>query len=307
MAKGKVRIVVDSSTCLELEQAEALGITVVPLHVVLQGRSYRDMVDLRPTDFYRTLRQENVHATTSAPSVGEYVEAYRAAAADVVCLTISAKLSSMHQAATAAERILCEDEMVHRPSPRIRVIDSGTAAGGLRLLALAAAAAAAAGADLEEVTRVVESVKPRVEMYGALETVEYLARSGRVPEVVAAVNSVLHVKPVLRLSEGSGILLQLARTSQGVQRALLHVLNRRLRRKVSDQGRELVCTVFHADALAAAEVLMDNIGQRYPAADVELSEFTPVLGSHSGPGTIGLAFYIKPGQDPASPSGSSRR
>lgn len=281
-----VRVVVDSSTCLDPASARDLGITVVPMHIVLDGRGYRDLVEVSPDEFYRSLRA-NAKGTnsTASPSVGEYVQAFTAAPTDVLCLAVTAKLSSMVQSATIAAESVA--------GKRIRVVDSGTAAGGLRLLALRAARRARAGAGLDDLAADIRRLAPRVRMFGMLDSIEYLARSGRVPQVASWTAGKLGVKPVIELTGGSGRLVTLARGSAAGRRALADTLLKRTARDgAGDEGEGIVATVFHADALDDAEALEADLKERLPAGDFSISQFTPAMGVHTGPGVLGHAFYV---------------
>ncbi len=254
------------------------------MHLVIAGKSYRDLEELTPTQFYRSLRQDGSGPhSTSAPSAGEYLSAFQTAPGDVLCLTVATEISGMHQAAAVAAGMV-DDR-------RVMVIDTRTAAGGLRLLALRAAALAARGAGLDQVAGEVSRLAPRIRMYGVLDTVEHLARSGRVPQVASWGQSLLGVKPVIRFQAGRGSLVTLVRGSRAVQRALLRVLTTGVRK---DGPGRLHATVFHADLEADAQALLEAIRETVPDADISISEFTPAMGVHTGPGLIGHAFYVEP-------------
>lgn len=285
-AASVVSVVVDSSTCLDPASARDLGITVVPMHIVVDGRGYRDLVEVSPEEFYRSLRNNGKAAhSTASPSVGEYVQAFEAAHGDVLCLTVAAKLSSMLQSASVAAQSI--------EGRRIEVLDSGTAAGGLRLLALRAARLAQAGQGLDEIAADVRSIAPRVRMFGMLDSIEYLARSGRVPQVASWTAGKLGVKPVIELTGGSGKLVTLARGAAAGRRALADTLLKRTARDgAGDEGEGIVATVFHADALDEAEALEADLKERLPGGEFSISQFTPAMGVHTGPGVLGHAFYV---------------
>lgn len=278
----------DTSTCIERPLAEELGITLVPLHLNMDGRDLRDLEDVRPSEVYRALRNGS-KITTSSASVGEYLEAFQSAGGQVFCPTVAANMSAMHEAATMAAG-LAEDVDV-------RVVDSGTAAGGLRLIALAAAAMAAQGMSLDEVGARVKNISDRMEVVGMLDSVEYLARSGRIPQVAAWGTSVLKVRPVVRFSAGSGSLVTLVRGNGWALRELEKLVRDGARRQAAgSRGEGLVCTVFHADAAELAQDLLDRVAIRLPGAELSLSEFTPVMGVHTGPGLVGYALYVEPNE-----------
>lgn len=283
---GGVRVVVATSTCLTLEQARELGITLVPLRIGVDGRDYRDMIDITPAELYRLLR-ERVIPTTAAPTLGDYLAAFDSASGPVLCLTVGSRISAMDEAARLAAEASA--------NARVEVMETGTAAGGLRLVALAAARLAAEGLDLDELSRRVRDICERVEMAGMLETVEFLARSGRVPEIAHWGSSVLKVRPVVRFQAGSGSLVSLVRSpSRGLDEMRKLVRQGARRQGAGACGQGLSCTVFHGDALELAEELEARLRQDLPAADLSISEMTAAMAIHVGPGVVGEAFYVDP-------------
>jgi DegV family protein with EDD domain len=283
-----VRVVVDTSTCIERSLAEELDITLVPLHLTLDGRDLRDLEDVVPSEVYRALRG-GAKITTSSASAGEYLEAFRKAGGAVFCPTVAANMSAMHEAATMAAKLLEDVD--------VSVVDSGTAAGGLRLIALAAAGMAKQGIGLAEIEARVKTISDRIEVVGMLDTVDYLARSGRIPQVAAWGSSVLKVRPVVRFSAGSGSLVTLVRGNGWALRELEKLVRDGARKQsAGPRGEGLVCTVFHADAAQLAQELLDRVRVRLPGAELSLSEFTPVMGVHTGPGLVGYALYVAPNE-----------
>lgn len=282
---ARVRVVVATSTCLTVEQADELGITLVPLRIGVDGHDYRDMIDIGPSELYRLLRQ-GVVPTTSAPSVGDYATAFDAARTPVLCLTVGSRISAMDDAA----RLAAEES--ERP---VQVVETGTAAGGLRLVALAAARLASAGMALEQVVERVREICDRVEMSGMLETVEFLARSGRVPEIARWGSSVLKVRPVVRFDAGSGRLAAVVRSPlRGLDEMRKLVRQGARRQGAGPCGEGVVCTVFHGDASALAEELERRLREDLPAAELSVSEMTAAMAIHVGPGVVGEAFYVDP-------------
>ena len=284
---GRVRVVVATSTCLTVEQASELGITLVPLRIGVDGRDYRDMIDIGPAELYRLLRQ-GVMPTTASPSVGDYAAAFDAAPGPVLCLTVGSRISAMDSAA----RLAAEETGARE----VEIVETGTAAGGLRLVALAAARLAGEGLALWPLGERVRAICARVEMSGMLETVEYLARSGRVPEIARWGTSVLRVRPVVRFEAGSGRLAALARTPlRGVDEMRKLVREGARRQGAGQCGEGVFCTVFHGDAADLAEELERRLREDLPAADLSISEMTAAMAIHVGPGVVGEAFYVDPG------------
>jgi DegV family protein with EDD domain len=153
---------------------------------------------------------------------------------------------------------------------------------------LAAAKAAAAGANLEQVVQAAQAVIPRVKLYATLGTLDYLARSGRVPGIAALLGSVLDLHPVFGLQQGRVHLAIRLRTKR-------HAIQYMLDQMAEEVGKTPVhAAVFHADAADEAERLRQQVAQQFDCIDLYVTEFTPVMGAHTGPGVIGLAFYAAP-------------
>lgn len=285
-----MKVVVDTSTCIESELARHYAIKLVPLHLCMDGQDLRDLEDTRPAEVYRALRA-GAQISTSSASVGEYLEAFQEADGAVFCPTVASSISAMHEAASMAADMA--------PGVEVRVFDTGTAAGGLRLIALAAARMAADGMTLDQIEVRAREIAGRLEMVGMLDTVDYLARSGRVPQVAAWGTSVLKVRPVVRFSAGSGSLVTLVRGNGWALRELERLVRDGARRQdAGEDGQGLVCTVFHADAPELAGDLLGRLRQRLPGAELSLSEFTPAMGVHTGPGLVGYALYVDPAWQP---------
>jgi DegV family protein with EDD domain len=281
-----VRVVVDTSTCLEPDQADRLGITLVPLRVRVDGRDCRDMFDVTARELYEQLRRR-VIPTTSAPSVGDYLRAFEASPGAVLCLTVGGPISAMDRAARlAAGASSCGP---------VEVVETGTAAGGLRLVALAAARLAAAGLPMENLRGLVRDISERIEMVGMLETVEFLARSGRVPGIAHRGSSALRLRPIVRFQRGRGSLTRLVRSSQRGITELHRLACAGARRQAAGpHGRGLVCTVFHGDAPEAAMELYRRLRADLPEADLSVSEMTAAMAVHVGPGVVGHALHVEP-------------
>ncbi len=277
---SKIAIVTDSAACLPIELVREYKIHILPFVLVFGEQVYRDGVDITTTEFYRMLRESKHLPTTSQPSLGDFRELYDSLAREadgIVSIHIPATLSGTLRTAQSAER-LC-------PDVPIRVVDSGTAVMGQGFVVLAAARAAAAGANLDQVVQAAEAVIPRVNLYATLETLDYLARSGRVPGVAALVGSVLDIHPVFNLQRGH------VRTAIRM-RTRKHAVKYMLEQMAEETHNTPVhAAIFHADAPEQAEALANQVTERFRCHELYVTEFTPVMGAHTGPGVLGLAFY----------------
>jgi DegV family protein with EDD domain len=278
---GKVAIVTDSTATLPKDLVEELGIHVVPVLLVFGGETFRDGVDITPDEVYRRLRSGEGIPTSAAPSVGDFLRVYASAAREasgVLSIHMSPRLSSTHAVATTASELL--DDVP------VRVVDCQTAAIGQGFVVLEAARIASAGATLDEVQHRVEEVAPKISLLFTLDSFEYLRRGGRIGGAAALAGTLLQIKPVLYLSEGRVEVFSKPRTKH---RAIALIL-RQMEKQVA--GRPIRAAVLHADALREAEELRQSVADRFDCAELLISEFTPVMGAHTGPGLLGVAFYV---------------
>jgi DegV family protein with EDD domain len=283
---SKVAVVTDSVACLPKELVDKYSITIVPISLIINGHVYRDGIDITPTEVYRLVEAKNnkTTPTTSSPSPGDFIQAYRGLSKSVdgiVCVTICSDISMMFNSANEAKQMISEE----MPHLSINVVDSQTAGGAQGFVALAAARAAASGKDLSEVTRTAELMIPKVHMIAVLDTLYYLARAGRIPKIAAWAGSMLRINPILTFShEGIG-LLERARTKPRAVNRLLEIMELRT------AGKPVHVNIMHANVLEEAEALRERIKPRFNCVELYITDFAPTMGVQAGPGIIALAFY----------------
>lgn len=285
-SKSRVAIVVDSAASLPADSADYHNLFVVPMSLALDGRSYLDGVDLAPTEFYRLLKQSSTLPTTSAPSPARFLEAFHKASAyadSVLCITVASRFSSSQDAAreatTEASKIL--------PDLNIEVMDSESAAGGEGLIALEAWRASCDGADMEGVLGRAKAISERVKLLAFVDTLYYLWKGGRVPKLAQMGSSLLKLKPVFELAQGEVNNLSRPRTTRRAISRLVDLMHERV------ASGKVHATVMHADAAEAAEELRGRVEAEFDCAELFVSEFTPVMGAHIGPGLVGVAFWYE--------------
>jgi len=284
MAKG-VAIITDTTACIPQEMVKEYGIELVPIEVIFDDRVYRDGIDITPAEFYAKLRQTEKLPTTSGSLPGSYLEAYRQAsqrADGIVCITESSKFSGMFNSARLAVEMAKEE----LPGVAVEVLECSSAAAGQGLVVLAAARAAASGKNLAGVVEVVKELMHRVHLFAALDTLHYLVKGGRVPQAAALVNSILGIKPVFSVNGGEAHTVALPRSTKSAMKRILKLMMKKV-----GKGQPVHAAVMHADALEQARVLRDQISSRFNCVELFITEFTPVMGVHTGPGVIGAAFY----------------
>ncbi len=280
----KVAIVTDTTACIPQEHVGRYNIEVVPVQLNFEDRSYRDGIDITPKEFYTMLREAKKMPTTSSSSPAPYLEAYRNASQkgrSILCFTEPAKFSAMFNAANVAREIARNV----LPGVTIEVIECTTAAAGQGLVALSAARAADQDKPLEEVIATVDEIMPRVNLYATLDTLRYLVKSGRVPQAAALLNSVLNIKPVFTLNQANPHTIALPRSTKSAMNRILKLIDKEAGEK------SLHVAVMHADAFKNATELHNRIRDRFRCEELFITEFTPVMGVHTGPGLLGVAFY----------------
>jgi DegV family protein with EDD domain len=281
----QVAIVTDTTACIPQEEVAKYDIEVVPVPLIISEKLYRDGIDITPTEFYTMLRKAKKLPTTSASSPTPYFEAFRNAsrkARCVLCITAPSRFSAMFSSALAA----METAKNTLTNVSVEVIECTTAAAGQGLVALAAARAAAAGKVLKEIIQIINNVMTKVNLFASLDNLHYLARSGRVPQAAALVDSILHIKPVFSLNHANPRLAGLPRSMKSAIDRILKLMERSV-----NKGHPLHLAVMHADAIEEAKILKEKIVSRFECQEIYITEFTPVMGVHIGPGLVGVAFY----------------
>jgi DegV family protein with EDD domain len=282
-AKNPV-IVTDSNASLPDALVSDLPLLIVPMEIHHDGRVYHDGADLLPARFYELQSQPGPSPTTSSPEPRAFADAYRLASArssSVVCLTLSAHLSATHEAA----RVAAEEVREELGGTRIEVIDTRSAGTAQGLVALEAARLAAAGGTTAQVLTAVERCMADVTLYGYLDSLYYVWRSGRVPRVAWWMGNLLGIKPVLQLREGKIGMIERPRTEAKAMSRLVTLVVNRL------AGRRARVAVMHANAPAKAAVLAKRLAGEIEIEELFVTEFTPVIAAHTGPGLVGCALH----------------
>ncbi|MFQ5879123.1 MAG: DegV family protein [Dehalococcoidia bacterium] len=278
-------IVTDSAACIPQELRERYRILVVPLVFLAGGISYRDGDSLSGEEFYRLLTTSSQLPTTTATPPGDFLAAFRQAyhqSHHILSITIGSNFSGNYASACNASQ-LAQQEL---PQAQVRVLDSRNAAMAEGFVVLAAAQAAAQGCDMEQAVQRAQAVIPRTYLLGVLDDLYYVARSGRVPRIMAWASSLLQIKPILQFHDGEVIPLERVRTKPRAQERLLHLMDQRLQ-----PAQPLHVAVLHAHAPDEAASLAQRVQERFATAELLVTEFSQVMGIHSGPGLVGLAFY----------------
>ena len=282
---SRVGIVTDSTNCLPPELIEEYDIRVGPVTLSINGGTYRDQIDITPTEFYRMFPDLEELPTTSGVMPVDFVNHFEDLARitdSIVFIVLSKDLSVTWQSAVQARELFIKEH----PDVRVEIVDTRTAAGAVGMIALEAARAAGAGKTLDEVVKVVKDVMPRVNFVATLDTLKYLIKGGRAPNAASVVN-VMHLKPIIGLLGSPGKVKSLGMAA-GKRKSLSRLVD--LVKKYADPRRPLHIMVHHSGHPAEGEELKEMVISRLDCAEVYLTEITPVMTCHTGPMT-GLTVY----------------
>lgn len=282
---ARIAVVTDSTAYLSPEVIAASGVRVVPLQVVLGGRTGAEGTDVTPADVAEALLDRRMRVTTSRPTPGDFARAYgdafAAGATGVLSVHLSGKLSGTWESAALAAK---------EAAGPVRVLDSRSTAMGLGFAVLAATSSAAAGASLDTVYAAAQDCVRRTSMLFYVDSLEYLRRGGRISATSAILGTALSVKPILHLVDGGIVLREKVRTaSRGVTR--LEELAAE-----AAEGAPVDIAVHHLAAPDRAEALSDRIRDRLPdVRRLVVSELGAAVGAHVGPGVLGVVVVREAG------------
>jgi DegV family protein with EDD domain len=275
-----VRIVTDSASDLPQDACDELGIEIVPLTIRFGEEEYVDRTELSTEQFWKKLEASSVLPETAAPSVGAFEETFRrladSGADGIVCINLSAQLSATMQSAQVAAKAL--DGLCP-----ISIVDSKSASMGIGNLVLHAARRARDGDDLDTVVEDVERRRDRQHLFGTLDTLEYLRKGGRIGGARALLGSMLSIKPVVTVHDGAVDEAGKVRTRS---KALRFIIDR------VPTGRVEQVAVLHAGA-PEIDDFVEELRPRVAGAEIVVGQIGPVIGVHTGPRTIGIA-WIEP-------------
>jgi DegV family protein with EDD domain len=278
---GKTAILCDTTVYLPEELLSRHGISLISLYVSLDGEQRKESEITDYGDFYDRLRRSEEGATTSQPSVGDFVAAYTPlleAGRDVLSIHLSSVISGTYESAEQARRHLIGEGIEEE---RIEVYDSRSACGGTGMVALAAAAAISRGASPAEAREAAERARERLRMLFSVDTLEYLRKGGRIGAARAWMGSALQIKPILTLEEEITP-VERVRTSRRVFERLVEY-GRELHEAGSDGW-----VVQHIQDSERAERLVSECRQIFGSDPLFVSEVGPVIGAHAGPGMLGI-------------------
>ena len=275
-----VRIVTDSACDLPPEVSEENQIDIVPLTIRFGEEELLDRRDLTPEQFWARCASSPRLPETAAPSPGAFQEAYQRAAdegaAGIVCVNLSSALSATYQSAVTAAQSVAGRVPV-------RVVDSRSVSIAQGLMVLAAARMAREGKSLDDVAGAAEDLVGRTRVFAALDTLENLKKGGRIGGAEAFLGSLLSIKPIIEVRDG---VVESESRQRTRSRSIQYLVE-----KVRQFGEVENLAVVHARAPDVNQ-LVDLLAAVYPRERILVGQVGPVIGTHAGPGTIGVAFHV---------------
>lgn len=278
---AKITLVTDSTAYLSKEFVEKHNIKVIPLNITWDNDTFRDNVDITAEAFYERLEKSNTIPTTSQPSSGDFLSIFTDAAkgADaLVAVLISSGISG-----TVDSALMAKKEFTQVP---VEVLDSKVTAAGLALMARAMTAVAEKGGSLDDVINMGKRVLDSMGVYFVVDTLKYLHKGGRIGGASAFLGSALDLKPILYLSpEGKVAALEKVRTKKKAVNRLIDLAVEKANSKKAYVG------IMQANALESAKAIKVELEKRIDLAEIEIYELSPAIGTHTGPGTLGIAVH----------------
>ena len=277
---SKVAIVTDSTAYIPDDLVKKHQIRITPQVLVWGNETLRDGVDIQPEEFYKRLEKASVMPTTSQVTIGSFKDVFEelhSQGYDILAVLISSKLSGTIDSAVQARDML--------PEAHIEIVDSFTTAMALGFIDLLAARAAGEGASLAECKALAEEATRHAGIVLAVDTLEFLHRGGRIGGGTRFLGTALNIKPILEVTGGQVEAVEQVRTRKKSLNRIIELTEKRI------AGRQPVrLAALHANAPEEARALLEEAKARFGAIETVFSQVSPVVGTHAGPGTLGLAF-----------------
>ncbi|MGM0366263.1 MAG: DegV family protein [Actinomycetota bacterium] len=271
--------VTDSASDVPRKYVKENGINVIPLYIHHNGKEYRDGVDITSNKIYRLQKEENAVFKSSSPSPKDFYRLYSELLQThkkIISVHISSKLSAVINSARIAARMLNAED-------RIIIYDSFAGTMGCGLMAIAAAKSVLKGYALEKIIAKLDFLKENIRLYGTIDTLKYLRLSGRVPALANIISSALKIKPILGIKNGIVGMAGISITRYG---SLTEITRRVIRHFKKEKW--VVVSIVHSLSLQEAEKIKQRLTAALNCVDFTITECTPVVGAHTGPGLIGI-------------------
>ena len=279
----RIAVVTDSTADIPRHLVEELGIYVIPQILIMGDRTWLDGIDIDPPAFYELLRTSPDFPSSSQPSVVSFQEVFTQLSTEadgIIAVLVSDELSgTLNSARMAAESL---------PDLPLEIIDTRSVSIQLGFIALEVARAAASGADMKTAADLARSMIGRSHVYFVVDTLEYLHRGGRIGAAARLFGTALNLKPILTIQDGIVQPVTKVRTRRKAIETLFQVIEE----QVAGEDR-VHMAVLHVAAPEEAARLGEKVEAHFQPVEMIHAECGPVVGTHAGPGTLGIAFYVE--------------
>ncbi len=286
------KILSDSSCDVPEELLQEYNLELIPFYVSFdQNQYYKERIELKTSDFYKTLRTENVFPKTSLPSVQDYIDKftpYLNENLDIICFCLTPNFSGSYQSAVNARNILIEEY----PNSRIEIINSRQATGGQGLIVLEACRMQMAGFSIDELIKKIEIVKVNSRIVFTIDSLEYLQKGGRIGKVSSLLGNIFNIKPLIILRNDELLPVGKVRGRKKAIKELYTLMKSEMGNNLNFDDYNFM--LIHSDCLEDAELVKQNlkdefnINIKYPLTDIGIT-----IGSHTGPTALGICFVHK--------------
>jgi DegV family protein with EDD domain len=279
---SKIAIVTDSTSFIPPDLLKKHNITMIPQVLIWGEQTYQDGIDIQPSEFYTKLKSAKSMPSTSQVSPATMQATFQPLVDqgfEVIGLFVSSRLSGTMQSAVQAK------ELMGASGAKVSIVDSYATSMSLGLIVLAAARAAEGGASLTDTISIADKAKNNSGLFFAVDTLEFLHRGGRIGGAQRFIGSALNLKPILALKEGKVEGVERIRTKSKAHDRVLELIAE----QVAGKSNIRIATL-HANAAEEAKALLDRAAQQLSPVETIFAEVSPVVGTHTGPGTVGLAY-----------------
>jgi len=277
----KIAIVTDSSAYLPKEYVKKNNIHVIPLRIHWDEETLLDGIDISPSQFYERLEKSTTIPSTSQPSAGDFIELFERLSQDhdaVIAPLISSGISGTVDSANLAIKTFNKIPVV--------VIDSLTTSAGLGMIVKAAVQAVAEGKNIEQIKHLSHEIIKTAKTFFVVDTLKYLHKGGRIGGASRFLGSALDIKPILFFDDQGKIdALEKVRTKRNAVERLLKLAEEH------SKGENVIVSLMHANSLDDVIQLKEKVTKRIQCNEIDIYELSPVIGTHVGPGTLGITLY----------------
>jgi DegV family protein with EDD domain len=280
-----IAIVTDSTSYIPPELLKKHSISVAPQVLIWGEQTYRDGVDIQPDEFYAKLKTAKTMPSTSQVSPTAMQAVFQPLVdqgKEVIGIFVSSKLSGTQQSAAQAR------EMMGSAGEKVTIVDSLATAMALGFISIAAARAAEGGASVKECVAIAEKARDNSGLFFAVDTLEFLHRGGRIGGAQRFIGSALNLKPILALKDGRVEGVERIRTKSKAQERVLELVAEKVKGKSN-----IRLATLHANAAEDAKSLLERAAKELNPVETLFTEVSPVVGTHAGPGTVGLAYMVE--------------